>query len=499
MLAIPIIFVIFIPILFVKMRKIVALGCLLCGILAACIPVIDRFSPEIEVLTPLQTNYFIQDTIRVVLSFGDNDRLDSAVVSIRKTGDVSGSGQIWSPTFNRRLLGRRFDDTLRIVIPATAQLGAYEMTVRLFDFSKNQTFKQFSFNVLGDNRPPVIRQLDLTGLRQDAARNYLVCRQSVLNLTGSATDNIQIREVKAEIANIFSVTRLVNSAEVRFDNLFARDLRIPTTVPDNTRLLLVVTITDQSNNSINRTFSLLLSCDDEAPQIRVQTTEPQINAAQEANVIEGDPFRILTGSITDNRRLGRLSITFNPVNEKRDTVFRADLTGTTVQLGDLLRNQRFQPRAAVAGSVYEINLFATDSAGNNAQPFRIVLNITKDEPPQIVLTEARIRGVLTTLSLTQPNILPVGVELVIFGKILEDKALEYVQIFWGPARLPERIVNLTAQQLTSLPFDLADPNSVNRFVITERAAAVSGEFILQFRVKDTRNPEVVQTYRFVVQ
>lgn len=488
-----------IPTIFVRMKKIAALGCLLCGIFAACIPVVDRFDPEIEVLTPLQTNYFIQDTIKVVLSFGDNDRLDSAVVNIRKAGDVSGSGQIWNPTFNRRLLGRRFDDTLRIVIPATAQLGAYEMSVRLFDFSKNQTAQQFNFNVLGDARPPVIRQLALTGLRQDAAGNYLVCRQSVLNLTGSATDNIRIREVKAEIANVFSVARLIGSEEVRFDDLFARDLRIPATVADNARLSLVVTITDQSNNSINRTFSLLLSCDDEAPQIRVQTTAPQINAVQEANVIEGDPFRILTGSITDNRRLGRLAITFNPINARRDTVFRTNLTGTTAQLANLLNNQRFQPPAgAVAGSVYEINLFATDSAGNNAQPFRMVLNITKDEPPQVVLAEARIRGELTTLSLTQPNVLPIGAELIFFGKVLEDRALEYIQIFWGPAQRPERVVNLTAQQLTSLPFDLSDPNSVNRFLITEQATAAGREFILQFRVKDTRNPEVVQTYRFVV-
>lgn len=481
------------------MKKIAVLGYLLCGIFAACIPIVDRFEPEIEVLTPLQTNYFIQDTIRLVLSFGDNDRLDSAVITIRKTGDVSGSGQIWNPTFNRRLLGRRYDDTLRIVIPANVQLGAYEMTVQLFDFSKNQRVQQFNFNVLGDARPPVIRQLALTGLRQDAAGNYLVCRQSVLNLTGSATDNIRIREVKAEIAGVFSVTRLIGSNEVRFDDLFARDLRIPPTIADNTRLALVITITDQSNNSTTRTFNLILSCDDEAPQIRVQTTEPQINANREVNLIEGDAFRILTGTITDNRRLGRLAVTFNALNARRDTVFRANLTGTTAQLATLLSNQRFLPPAnATAGSIYEINLFAADSAGNNAEPFRIVLNITKDEPPQIVLAEARIRGALTTLSLTQPNVLPVGAELVIFGKILEDKALEYVQIFWGPAQRPERVVNLTAAQLTVLPFDLSNPNSVNRFVITERDAAVSKEFILQFRVKDTRNPEVVQTYRFIL-
>ncbi|WP_448518959.1 DUF4625 domain-containing protein [Rhodoflexus sp.] len=481
------------------MKKVVVLGCLLLGTIAACIPVIDRFAPEIEVLTPLAQSYFIQDTIKVVFSFGDNDRLDSAVVSIRKTGDVSGSGQIWNPTFNRKLRGRRFEDTLRIPIPATAQPGAYEMSIRLFDFSGNQTAQQLTFNVLGDQRPPVIINLDLVGLQRDAAGNYLICRQTLLNLTGRATDNLRIREVRAEIAGIFNLTRLVNSDIVNFDNLFDQNLRIPANIADNTRLLLVISVTDQGNNTVNRSFNLLLSCDDEAPQIRVQTTAPQINEKREATVIEGDDFRILSGTVTDNRRLGRLVITFNAINARRDTVFRANLSGTTAQLGNLLANQRFQPPAdAVAGSSYEINLFATDSAGNKAQPFRLVLNITKDEPPQLLLTEARIRGELTTLSSTTPTPLPVGAELLIFGKIVEDRALEYVQIFWGPEQRPERVVNLTAQQLTPLPFDLADPNSVNRFVITERAAAASRNFVLQFRIKDTRNPEVVQTFRFVV-
>lgn len=480
------------------MRNAVVFVCLLVGIAAACIPVIDRFEPEIEVLTPLQANYSIQDTIKVVFSFGDNDRLDSAVVSIRKTGDVSGSGQVWSPTFTRKLRGRRYDDTLRIPIPATAQLGTYEMTVRLFDFSRNQTVERLTFNVSGDQRPPVFVRLDLLGLQRDAAGNYLVCRRTLLNLTGLATDNLRIREVKAEIAGVFSFTRLVNSDTVRFDNLFDRDLRIPANIPDNARLSLVISLTDQSNNTSNRTLTLLLSCDDEAPQIRVQSTAPPIDENRQANIIEGEDFRILSGTVTDNRRLGRLAITFNAINAWRDTVFRANLSGTTVQLGTLLANQRFQPPAnATAGSIYEINLFATDSAGNEAQPFRILLNLTKDEPPQILLTEARIKDRPVTLSTSALNQLPVGEELVIFGKVLEDRALEYLQIFWGPEQRPERVVNLTAQQLTTLPFDLADPKSVNRFVITEQAAAATRNFILQFRVKDRRNPEVVLTYRFV--
>lgn len=466
----------------------------------ACIPITDRFTPEIEVLTPLQASYSVQDTIKVVFSFGDNDRLDSAVINIRKADEVSGSGEVWNPTFVRKLRGRRFDDTLRIPVPVNIQLGNYEMIVRLFDFSKNQTVRRFTFVIRGDERPPVIRQLDLVGLKRDAAGNYLVCRQTVLQLTGSASDNIRIREVKAELAGILSVTRLVNAETVRFDDLFGRDLRIPANAADNSRFLLIVTVTDHNNNSTNRTFNLLLNCDDEPPQIRVQSTAPQINAEREANLIEGgDFFRILSGTVTDNRQLARLAITFNPVNSRRDTVFRANLTGTTVQLGSLLANQRFQPPInALPGSAYELVLFASDSEGNQAQPFRIVLNIVKDEPPQIFLSEVRIGGVITNLSSTQPNPLPAEADLVIFGKVLEDRALEYLQIFWGPAQRPERIVNLTAADLTPLPFDLADPRSVNRFRASPQAGTAR-EYVLEFRVKDTRNPEVKLTYRFVIQ
>ncbi|MCS7019302.1 MAG: hypothetical protein RMJ87_09475 [Cytophagales bacterium] len=482
-------------------RLIALIGCV-AGFLAACIPVIDRFNPEIQIITPVQTSYAIQDTIKVVLSFGDNDQLDSAIVSIRRVDEASSSGRVWAPTFGRKLRGRRFDDTLRIVIPTDVQLGNYQMTIRLLDLSRNQTVQQIGFNIRGDERPPIIRQLSLIGLPRDAAGNFLVCRQSVLLLTGSASDNILIREVRAELAGIISFTRPVGSQTVQFDNLFGRDLRIPANAADNSRFLLIVTVIDQNNNTARQTFNLLLNCDEEPPQIRIQSTAPQISANREVTLIEGDFFRILSGTITDNRRLGRLAITFNSIATPRDTVFRANLTGTTVQLGTLLANQRFQPPlTATAGSVYELILFASDSAGNRADPFRIVLNIVKDQPPQIVISEARIRGTLVNLSLTQPNPLPIGADLVIFGKVLEDRALEYFQIFWGPAQRPERLVNLTAQDLTPLPFDLSDPRSVNRFVAPMQPgiAPTMLEYVLEFRVKDNRNPEVVVTYRFILQ
>jgi len=480
-----------------QMKKIVVIGCFLCGIFAACIPVVDRFAPEIDTLSPLRDSYFVQDTIRLILSFGDNDRLDSAIVTVLKIGDTSSDRQVWNPTITRRLFGRRFDDTLRIVIPANAPLGTYQMTVRLFDLAKNQTARQFQFNVLGDARPPVIRQLALVGLQRDLAGDYLVCRQTILNLVGLATDNIRIREVKAEIAGVFSVTRTVNSDSVRFDGLFGRDLRIPSNVPDNVRLLLVITVTDHNNNSVTRNFILWVSCDQEPPQIRIQRTEPQIDSVRAVRLFEGDGFRILAGTITDNRRLGRLAITFNPIGERRDTVFRANLTGNAVQLGSLLDGVIFRPPANAVGRTYEINLFAADSARNNAPPFQILLNVIKDEPPRIILTETRIGNQPVTLSTTQANFLPIGEELRIFGKILEDRALEYVQIFWGPASNPTRVVNLTASELTSLPFDLSDPRSVNRFVIMPSGTTpASLEYILELRAKDTRNPEVKLTYRF---
>lgn len=473
--------------------------CLL-GFGVGCIPIIDRFAPEIELVTPLQQSYSVQDTIRLILSFGDNDRVDSAIISIRRVGEASVSGQIWNPTIVRKLRGRRIDDTVRIVIPPTAQLGTYEMTIRLFDFSKNQGVESFRFNVIGDQRPPIIRQLDIVGLPRNQQGDFIVCRQTVINLTGLATDNIRIREVRAEIPTLLTVTRLVNADSVRFDNLFGRDLRIPANIPDNVRLLLTITVIDHNNNSTSRSFALQMDCDDQPPQIRVQTTSPQINERQEASIIEGDHFRILAATITDNRGLARMAITFNPVGARRDTVFRLNLAGTSVQLGSILANQRFTP-PAVPGAVYELVIFATDQAGNQASPFRIVINVVKDEPPQIIIAQMQINK--NPISISPQNFISRGDTLEIFGKVIEDRALEYLQIFWGTENALERVVNLSASQLTPLPFDLADPRSVNRFIVPRLSpipfpGSTLLVYILQLRAKDTRNPEVVVTYRFIV-
>ncbi|GAB4188473.1 MAG: hypothetical protein OHK0057_27190 [Thermoflexibacter sp.] len=483
---------------------------LLClALIWSCIPIVDKIAPTIQDINNLRLVYHIQDTIQIFLTYRDNSRLDSVTVSINR--QVPPANNPWRYFSRRSIKGRRYEDTLKIPIPKDAPLGIYNLSVRLQDFSKLQSVpKDTIFELLGDNRPPRINNLLVisTGVgvapERDIADNFITCRSSIIQLSGLITDNIRVREVRVSLndgaTNLLNTARVVNSDTVRLVGLFDRDIRIPSNVPDGRILRLTVTALDGEGNSASQSFNFIINCDDQTPSLNITRTSPQINANREVNVIEGSNFRILEGTATDNRGLGTLTVTFNEVNQPRRVVFERNLSGATnVNLAELFASANpnlFQPPAnAPAGAIYELIISVRDIAGNLATPIRILITVIRDEPPAIFIANVYVDGKELVLSPTSANIVGRGQTVQIEGKIEDDSGLEYIQILWGPPGQETTIVNLKGEDIT-LPFDFANPISVNRFKVPDSRVVDTHNLIV--KVKDLKNPEVVRQITFLI-
>lgn len=483
---------------------------LLCfALIWSCIPIIDKIAPTIQEVNNLRLTYHLQDTIQVFLTYRDNDRLDSVTVSINR--QVPPATNPWRYFTKRAIRGRRYEDTLKIPIPKDAPLGIYNLSIRLQDFAKLQAIpKDTIFELLGDNRPPRINNLLVisTGVgvapERDIAGNFITCRSSIIQLAGLITDNIRIREVRVSLnegaTNLLNTARVVNSDTVRLVGLFDRDIRIPSNVADGRVLRLTVTALDGDGNSVSQSFNFIINCDDQAPSLNITKTNPQINANGEVNLIEGSSFRILEGTATDNKGLGTLTVTFNEINQTRRVVFERNLNGaTSVDLAELLASagsNLFQPPAnAPVGSIYELIISIRDIAGNVATPIRILITIIRDEPPTIFIANVYVDGKELILSSTAANIVGRGQTVQIEGKIEDDNGLEYIQILWGVPGQETTIVNLKGEDIT-LPFDFANPISVNRFRVPDSRTVTSHNLII--KVKDLKNPEVVRQITFLI-
>jgi len=488
---------------------------LLCfALIWSCIPIIDKIAPTIQEVNNLRLIYHIQDTIQLFLTYRDNNRLDSVTVSINR--QVPPASNPWRYFIRRSVKGRRYEDTLRIPIPKDAPLGIYNLSIRLQDFAKLQAVpKDTIFELRGDNRPPRINNLSVvsTGVgispERDITGNFITCRSAIIQLAGLITDNIRVREVRVSLndgaTNLLNTARVVNSDTVRLLGLFDRDIRIPSNVADGRVLRLTVTVLDGEGNTASQSFNFIINCDDQAPSLNITRTSPQINANREVNLIEGGVFRILEGTATDNRGLGTLTVTFNEVNQTRRVVFEQNLNGaTSVNLAELLASASpnlFQPPAnAPVGSIYELVVSVRDIAGNVATPIRILITIIRDEPPVIFIANVYVDGKELILGVPSQgaaaaNIVGRGQTVQIEGKIEDDSGLEYIQILWGPSGQETMVVNLRGSDIT-LPFDFANPISINRFRVPDDRQITTCNLII--KVKDLKNPEVLRQITFLV-
>jgi hypothetical protein len=496
---------------------------LLCFVLIwSCIPIVDKISPTIQDFNNFRLTYHVQDTILLFMTYRDNDRLDSVTININR--QVPPASNLWRYFSKRSIKGRRFEDTIRIPIPRNAATGIYDLEVKLLDFSKLQSFpKDTIFELLGDNRAPFVSNLFVTNTgggnipQTDALGRFITCRSSVIRFSGLAIDNILVREVRASLTditvapavNLLNTARVVTGDTIRLANLFDNDIRIPSTIANGRTLQLTVTALDgEGNQSTAQRVNFVVNCDDQAPNFAVVRTSPQIAPNREVGVIEGSNFRFLDATATDDSGLGLLTITFNQVNQTRNTVFQRNLNGTkSIDIDSLLAlsPNLFQlPANALSGAIYELVVTVRDQAGNTIQPFQILITVIRDEPPFVFVAntyvdnvEVRLRPIasISTGGDIILNQIGRGQVLQIEGKIEEDRALEYVRIAWGPTGQETQIVDLKGTDIT-LPFDFADARSINRFRVPDTRNVDT--YTLIIRVKDLKNAEVVIRYVFRV-
>jgi len=469
------------------------------GSIWSCIPIEDRLNPNILAIQ-IEDTYSVQDTMFIPVDYSDNEQLDSFVVSIRKLeGTILNRWNYQQIDTVRG--GRRYKDTLQIPIPIDADTGRYEIEFECYDFSKNRAQTSASFLVKADRRGPQIRDFRILGLSQDENGNYLTCRLEVINIAGLATDNTGIRLVRASLSDLISPARITNSDSIPLTNLFGRDLRIPTTVKDGEILTLNLTIIDENNNTTSQEARFLIGCDDNPPQIMIENTTPRLNDNQEVGLIEGTTFEIHSGYITDNFQIQRLAATFNPLNAVRDTVFSVDLTNNpadTILLNTLPEagNTFPLPEEASTGDTYELIYFASDTAQNTAEPVRILVNVIKDDIPSIFVTNAYANDIELELN-ADSLFIGAGEELQVEGKIEDDKALQYIRIYWGIQGFTALQREVLGENITELPFDLSDLQSLNTFRVPP-TADTGRVYELRIEAKDTKNDPTIVQYFFRV-
>lgn len=486
----------------------------------SCIPIVDKVAPSIQDFNNLRLTYRVQDTISLFLTYRDNDRLDSVSISIRR--QVPPSGNPWSYFSKRSLRGRRFEDTIRIPIRRDAPLGIYDLDVRVKDFAKLSSVPLDTvFELLGDNRPPVISRYSIlsTGVgnipQTDLQGRFVTCRSSIIRIGGLATDNIRVREVRVSLndittnpaINLVNTARVVTRDSVNLSGLFDNDIRVPNTVANGRILQLTVTAIDlDGNTSTPQRTNFIVNCDDQAPTFALTRTNPQIAPNNEVGLIEGSTFRILEATASDESGLGLITVSFNELNQTRNTVFQRNFNGSirTVKIDSLLAAtpNLFQlPANAAPGAIYELIVTIRDQSGNVATPLRILITVIRDEPPIIFVANTYIDSreirLTPSLSAAAANVNPIarGQVFQIEGKVEEDRALEYIRIFWGPTGQEAQLVDLKGSDIT-LPFDFADARSINRFRVPDTRVGTS--YTLIIRVKDLKNAEVSIRYVFNV-
>ncbi len=495
---------------------------LLCFVLIwSCIPIVDKIAPTIQDFSNFRLTYHVQDTILLFMTYRDNDRLDSVSININR--QVPPAANPWRYFSKRSIRGRRFEDTIRIPIPRNAATGIYDLDVRLLDFSKLQSRPQDTiFELLGDNRAPIISRLLVTNTgvgnipQTDAQGRFITCRSSVIRFSGFVTDNIRVREVRASLTditvapavNLLNTARVVTGDTIRLANLFDNDIRIPSNIANGRTLQLTLTAIDgEGNLSTAQRLNFVVNCDDQAPTFAVVRTTPQIAPSREVGVIEGSRFQILDATAADDTGLGLLTVTFNQVNQARNTVLQRNLGGAKrVRIDSLLAltPNLFQlPANAIPGAIYELVVTITDLSGNSIQPFQILITVIRDEPPVVFVANTYIDNKEVRLIRSSGlaggtaalNQIGRGQVLQVEGKVEEDRALEYIRIFWGPTGQETQVVDLKGADIT-LPFDFADARSINRFRVPDTRNIDT--YTLIIRVKDLKNAEEITRYVFKV-
>ncbi len=479
----------------------------------ACIGIEDKIAPLNESAIYAENNaprtaYRIGDTLIVPIFIRDNSRIDTVRVNVRRA-----EGSLFN-TFKVDYVrkapgGRAFRDTIRRYIPPEAEQGEYLVEIVAQDFSKNKSnIVNYSVNIQDDGDRPVITSFRVsvnnTPLKADGSS--VVCRLDVIRIEGAARDNIVIRELRATLTGATDLPYRLDQKEINFATVIGSELKVPASAQNGSTLTLELIVRDGAGNQDSRQIKFKVDCDDQAPLIEITRTSPAfstVGTSREVRVVEGASFQVLDGKITDERGIKRLTVTMGLLNipnpdvllnrndfaSAQNVVFQTAVRGT--------RAERINFLSASAGQTYELLMITEDVSGNTSVPYRILISILKDELPNILITDFYLDNISTRVTAGE-NPIRAGQVLRIEGKIIEDFRLQELKIYWGVRNSPATLVNLSANNLTNLPFDFSSSGSRNVFPVPTDATAGT-IYELKIEVKDNKNPTEIQRYFFKVQ
>ncbi len=483
-----------------------------------CVAIEDLLPPSIGDFT-LQEQYDVTETIFLDVLLTDNFALNEVIVKIQKINGDTSSTLNRTDTIRTNVRARLL--TLEryplVVIPADAALGQYELTLTVVDGNaktdatsnvERKAPNRFSvtktFTVVNSRPEPltdIILDLTLTvdlsiTVVDVEAKEYKACRSSIIPISGEASDNVALDKISAQFEgypNSIINRDLSGVPSVNLREVFGSSIVVPNTIPNGQTIKLIFTVTDTDDNVGSDTLFFLIDCDDQNPVIEsiITNLNDQIDEEGQIEVIEGQELFIERGEIRD--RLGILkdvSIYFDGSTVPLRTW---DINQESINLSNL-DGFPFRipiPSTASVGTLYNIEIRATDVAGNIPDIYTLIIEIKDNDNPSIGVLGTLVDGNPTSFSTNRNSSVAVSAGLTIrfIGRIFEDVALENYRITWG-VEGNEQVVIEEDNLISNVPID-------REFEIDENARAGT-YYVLTIYARDTFDQESQVKYYFIV-
>ncbi len=489
---------------------------------SSCIQVVDRINPVVQDFLP-KAEYLPLDTVCISTIYTDNERLAQITLQIVPNQTTNTAGTVdftATKTINLDKGGRRYDGNICVTLPVNPKPGIYDVILTVKDKADNFAQVKRSIRILSDPTPPQISVPSLeifknnifSRLTPDANGFYIVCQLDELDFGGEVTvsDNQAIRDVNMRLtvvrgnreAEVVSRTTALNNVTtklVQLKGFFSPPLRIGATDLENVTiangdvLRLRLSVTDfNGNTATSNPLSLRIDCDRVKPNITLRRTRPDADTTRrEIFVVEKGSFRILQGTLSDNKGLANLNVVFRRLNGTVVSSQDFPLTGTSATLESSLSNTFAIPTNAAINDEYQLLMTVTDISGNQ-EIYALRVSVKVDDPPNFAILKPRVildsgteRDVTLSENPNSPTIVPLGTtQLRIDGKITDDNFLEFIQIFWYPSTSTTNTALVNATNLVELVYDFTQPPLRSSFPFATTRLAQT--YVLELRAKDNK-------------
>ncbi len=506
------------------MKKLILYLILILACFNSCIQVIDRVNPIIADFT-INKEYTLQDTICITTTYSDNERLSKILIQMNFSPVGTITNVLGTQIFFKEVPislsrgGRRFDGSTCFAIPVDTSPGDYSVTVTVTDASNNSTRITKYTKILPDQIKPVVNEKPkitifknnvFVNLVPDSNGFYTVCQLDILNFNGQVTvaDNQAIKNITASVTvirgnrevNVFTNSTDLNNTTtklVRLENFFVPAIRLAdkdvegNDVTNNSLLKLRIIATDFAGNTESSIpLDLKIDCDRVAPIITVGKSRPQLDSLKsELVVVEKGNFRLLRGTMTDNKALANLNVVFKKTNGTTVLTKNITLTGTSAKLEEVLPDIFSVPTNAAINDEYQLILTVTDNSGNQTL-YILKVKIKVDDPPLITIIRPTIRlsngterEVTLSTDAQNPTIIPLDAQsITIQGKVTDDNFLDYIQQFFVINGTSTQLVD--AKNLQELVYDFTQAPLLSTFAFPNNR--ISQSYQLEIRAKDNK-------------